>query len=219
MNTSSIKTIRLLIVDDHEVVRIGLKTLLARYPQISVVGETATVAQTLQELPKLKPDLILLDLRLPDGSGFKVCEQMDQLSPDTRVLVLTSVADDQTVIGALDAGVDGYLLKEIDGEGLVKAIETVAAGNSILDPVVTKRVLSRVRAGGEPPKEDKFSLLSPQERRVIALVAEGKTNKEIGVAMGLSEKTVKNYLSNLLDKLQFSRRSQAAAFYVQHAHV
>ncbi|MBI4663663.1 MAG: response regulator transcription factor [Verrucomicrobia bacterium] len=208
------KRIRVLIVDDHEVVRIGLRTLLGRFPHIEVVGEAATAAAALAEMERATADVLLLDVRLPDGSGFDVCRQVQTMPGEPRVLILTSFADDEIVFEAIAAGADGYLLKEIDGEGLVKAIEKVAAGQSILDPAVTGRVLGRMKNLADPPS--KMDLLSTQERRVLALVAEGKTNKEIAADLGLSDKTIKNYLSNVLDKLHLSRRSQAAAFFVQH---
>jgi two-component system response regulator DevR len=211
------KRVRLLIVDDHEVVRVGLTTLLGRFQSIEVVGEAGTVAAALAETQRLSPDVVLLDIRLPDGDGFEACRQIQKTATETRVLILTSFADDDVVFQAIAAGADGYLLKEIDGEGLVKAIEKVAAGQSILDPAITRRVMGRVKNLTEPVIKDKLDSLSAQERKVVALVAEGKTNKEIATDMGLSDKTVKNYLSNILDKLQFTRRSQAAAFFVQHS--
>ncbi len=211
------KPVRLLIVDDHEVVRVGLRTLLGRFQSIEVVGEASTAAAAIAETKRLSPDVVLLDIRLPDGNGFDACRQIQEMATDTRVLILTSFADDDVVFQSIAAGADGYLLKEIDGEGLVKAIEKVAAGQSILDPAITRRVMSRVKNGVEPIGKTKLDPLSPQERKVLALVAEGKTNKEIGIDLGLSDKTIKNYLSNILDKLQLSRRSQAAAFFVQHS--
>jgi DNA-binding NarL/FixJ family response regulator len=158
-----------------------------------------------------------MDVRLPDGNGFEACRQIRRSQIETRVLFLTSFADEEIVLESIDAGGDGYLLKEIDEENLIRAVRSVAAGQSILDPAVTRRVLERVKNADTSPAKDKLDTLSAQERRVLALVAEGKTNKEIGLALGLSDKTVKNYLSNMLDKLQLTRRSQAAAFYVQHS--
>jgi DNA-binding NarL/FixJ family response regulator len=217
MTVPPAKRIRLLLVDDHEVVRVGLRTLLSRADSIELVGEAGTAADALRETDRLEPDILLLDVRLSDGSGFEVCRQLQKTHPDTRVLILTSYADDDIVDEAIRAGADGYLLKEINAEELVRAIENVAAGKSILDPAVTSRVFSRIKAGTEPSAKAKLEMLSAQERRVIALVAEGKTNKEIAAQLGLSDKTIKNYLSNLLEKLQFTRRSQAAAFYAQQS--
>jgi len=217
MNTNETRPIRLLIVDDHQVVRLGLRTLLGRYSDIEVVGEAGTVAAAMEDTARLQPTVVLMDVRLPDGNGFEACRRIRKAQPDTRVLFLTSFADEEIVLESIDAGGDGYLLKEIDDESLVRAIRSVALGQSILDPAVTRRVLERVKNPEAPAGKDKLEMLSPQERRVLALVAEGKTNKEIGSALGLSDKTVKNYLSNILEKLQFTRRSQAAAFFVQHS--
>ena len=211
--------IRTLIVDDHVVTRVGLRTLLSGFPHIEVVGEADSVASAVTEAMRLKPTVILLDIRLPDGNGFDACRQLQKLGLQSGILILTSYADDETIFESIAAGADGYLLKEIDADGLVRALENVAAGKSILDPAITRRVLSRVRMpAGETETENKLSVLSAQERRVLALVAQGKTNKEIAAEMGLSDKTVKNYLSNTLDKLKVSRRSQAAAVFVQHTH-
>jgi DNA-binding NarL/FixJ family response regulator len=215
--TTDGENVRVVIVDDHRVVRSGLRALLSQHSWIHVVGEAGTVAEAVQVTVRLRPNVVLMDVRLPDGRGYEACQQIRQHVPDTRVLFLTSFADEDLVIESLDAGADGYLLKEIDEPALVSAIRDVADGRSILDPAVTRRVLERSRQTGAVTGRDKWELLSPQEKRVLALVAEGKTNKEIGVALGLSDKTVKNYFSNLLEKLQLSRRSQAAAFFVQHA--
>jgi two-component system, NarL family, response regulator DevR len=217
MNLIESKPIRLLIVEDHQVTRIGLRTLLASCPQFEILGEAGSVAEALEAVARFKPDLLLLDLRLSDGSGIEVCRRLQNMDLDTKVLVLTSYADDDLVFDAIAAGADGYLLKEIHGDYLVQAIQDVAAGKSILDPTVTRRVMSRVRTGTSPTAQNKLDLLSAQERRVVALVAEGKTNKEIGRSMGLSDKTVKNYLSNALDKLKLTRRSQAAALFVSQS--
>jgi DNA-binding NarL/FixJ family response regulator len=217
MDLPEAKPVRLLIVDDHKVVRLGLNTLLSRHRGIEVVGESGTVAAAVEETARLLPNVVLMDVRLPDGNGFEACRQIRKSHPETRVLFLTSFADEEIVLESIDAGGDGYLLKEIDEENLVRAIINVASGQSILDPAVTRRVLERVKNPDAIAGKDKFETLSPQERRVLALVAEGKTNKEIGSALGLSDKTVKNYLSNILEKLQLTRRSQAAAFFVQHS--
>jgi two-component system response regulator DevR len=212
MNPSVKKRLRLMLVDDSEVVRMGLRALLTAEAEIEVVGEAVSVATALERASKLKPDVLLLDLRLPDGNGFDACRQILARSPEIRVLVLTSVVDDTLVDEAIRAGAHGYLLKEINGRGLVQAIFDVAAGKSILDPAVTARVMHLVKSGGA---RDTLADLSPQEKRVLALIAEGKTNKEVGGELGLSEKTVKNYLSNIFEKLHVSRRAQAAAIYAQ----
>jgi two-component system response regulator DevR len=214
MNLPEGKPIRLLVVDDHQVTRLGLRALLETVPQFTIVGEAGSVAEAIEAVNRLKPDLLLLDVRLPDGSGLDVCRYLQQSDLETKVVVLTSFADDELVLDAIEAGADGYLLKEIYGDKLVHAIQDVAAGKSILDPAVTRHVLSRLRRDAPPSSQSKLNLLSAQEKRVVALVAEGKTNKEIGIEMGLSDKTVKNYLSNAMDKLNLSRRSQAAALFI-----
>ena len=211
------RRIRILIVDDHRVVRSGLIALFAHHPDLNVIGEAGTVREAIDRTRELRPDVVLMDVRLPDGRGYEACREIRQTVPETRVLFLTSFADEEVVIESLDAGADGYLLKEIDEAALIRGIRDVADGRSILDPAVTRQVLSHAKHSGPSTGREKLELLSPQERRVLALVAEGKTNKEIGLALGLSDKTVKNYFSNLLEKLQLSRRSQAAAFYVQHS--
>jgi two-component system, NarL family, response regulator DevR len=209
--------IRLLMVDDHKVVRLGLRTLLQHYPDIQVAGEAGNVAEAVARALDLKPDLVLMDVRLPDGNGFEACRQIRRSLPEVRVLFLTSFADEEIVIESIDAGADGYLLKEIDEATLVRAIRDVARGQSILDPAITRRVLERARTPSIATARDRWDSLSPQERRVVALVAQGKTNKEIAMDLSLSDKTVKNYLSNVLEKLGMTRRSQAAAFFVQHS--
>ncbi len=212
------KPIRILLVDDHLVTRLGLRTLLSSFSHIEVVGEASSMASAVTEAARLLPDLLLLDVRLPDGTGFDACRQIQKLGLESRVLILTSYADDDLVFESIAAGADGYLLKEIDSDGLLRAIETVAAGHSILDPAITRRVISRVRLPeNKSEPKSKIELLSAQERRVLALVAQGKTNKEVAAEMGLSDKTVKNYLSNTLEKLKVNRRSQAVALFVQHS--
>jgi two-component system response regulator DevR len=213
MNPPPKKRIRVLLVDDSEVVRTGLRTLLSTDRLLEIVGEAGTVAAAVEAASRLKPEVVLLDLRLPDGSGFDACRQILQRLPETRVLVLTSVADDTLVDESIRSGAHGYLLKEINSRGLIQAIVDVAEGKSILDPAVTARVMQLVKSGTSG--RDPLAELSPQERRVLALIAEGKTNKEVGVELGLSEKTVKNYLSNIFEKLHVSRRAQAAAIYAQ----
>lgn len=218
MTSTASKTITLLLVDDSELVRTGLKTLLATRTDgyhLNVVGEAFSVATAIAETARLTPDVVLLDIRLPDGTGFEACRQILAQMPDTRVLILTSVIDDNLVYEAMSSGAHGYLLKEINAQALWQAIIDVAAGKFILDPAVTTRVLNLVRHGAPQNEQDKLAQLSAQERRVLALVADGKTNKEIAEQMGLSDKTVKNYLSNIFEKLQISRRSQAAVLYAE----
>lgn len=206
--------IRLVVVDDHEMVRIGLRTLLGKTKQIQVVGEASTAADAVTETVRLKPDVVLMDLRLPDSSGVEACREIRAACAATKVLFLTSYSEDDAVLASVMAGASGYLLKEIGGEALIQAIENVAAGQSILDPAVTQPVLEQLQTHTASPDTGKVDALSPQEQRVLVLVAEGKTNKEIAVALELSDKTVKNYLSNIFQKLQVSRRGQAAAIFI-----
>jgi two-component system response regulator DevR len=206
--------LRLILVDDSEVVRMGLKSLLGAEPTLELVGEAGSVAGAVEAALKTKPELVLLDIRLPDGTGFDACRRILEKLPETRVLILTSVAEETMVDDAIRAGANGYLLKEVNGKALIQAIHDVAAGKSILDPAITARVLSIIRSTA-PGTRNAVESLAPQERRVLALIAEGKTNKEVAAEMGLAEKTVKNYLSTVFEKLHVSRRSQAAALYVQ----
>jgi two-component system response regulator DevR len=209
--------IRVVLVDDSALVRQGIKAVLtaqAPNPPISVIGEAANVTDAIATVGRLKPDVVLLDIRLPDGSGFDACKEILKRQPEIRILVLTSFTNDSFIYDAITSGAQGYLMKEIDPQGLVQAIHDIAAGKSILSPDVMAGVMRVVRGGG--PNEDRsLASLSAQERRVLALVAEGKTNKEIGLDLGLSDNTVKNYLVSVFDKLQVKRRSQAAALYVQ----
>ena len=217
MSTSGNKRIRVVIIDDSEVVRMGLRALLDSQPTIELVGEAGDVRSAADACARGHAEVVLLDIRLPDGTGFEACRDILQRCPETRVLILTSVADDSLLDEAIRAGAHGYLLKEINGRGLVQAIIDVAAGKSILDPAVTARVMQLVKSGGRTGATERAALdaLSPQEQRVLALIAEGRTNKEVGNDLGLSEKTVKNYLSNIFEKLHVSRRAQAAAIYAQ----
>lgn len=205
------KGIRVLIVDDHEVVREGLRALLKRRPQLAVVGEADSVASAIEEARRTEPDVVVMDVRLPDGSGVEACREIRAQRPETKVLMLTSYADDEAVFASIMAGAVGYLLKQTRGQTLADAIEQVMRGESLLDPAVTQRVLEQVRSSGKS-KDDELSLLSEQEQKILDLIALGKTNKEIAKDVFLSDKTVKNYVSSILSKLNLRRRSEAAAF-------
>jgi two-component system, NarL family, response regulator DevR len=215
MASTKTAPIRLLLVDDHEVVRVGLRTVLHHNQGIVIVGEAGNKAQSAIEAGRLHPDVILMDVRLPDGSGVEACREILADHPATRVIFLTSYTDDDSVLAAVLAGASGYVLKEIDSAALIRAIRAVSAGRSILDPKVTQRALDWIKAVPTIDGPIRTSSLSPQEERVLALVAEGLTNKEIATSLNLSDKTVKNYLANMFQKLHISRRAQAAAFFVK----
>jgi len=200
--------IRVFLLDDHEVVRRGLADLLQSPGDIEVVGESGLALEAVRRIPALKPDVAILDARLPDGSGIDVCRDVRAVDSSIKGLILTSYEDDEALFAAIMAGASGYVLKQIRGTDLVDAVRRVAAGQSMLDPAVTQRVLERIRNGVEQPKELKS--LSAQERRVLEYIAQGLTNREIAAEMFLAEKTVKNYVSGLLAKLGLERRTQAA---------
>lgn len=202
---------RVLLCDDHEVVREGLRTLLSRHQDIAVVGEVGTMAEAIEAAAKARPDVVIMDVRLPDGSGVEACRAIREARPETQVIMLTSYADDEALFASIVAGASGYLLKQTRGQAVVDAIQAVAQGRSLLDPDVTGKVLERVRRGREQ-EDPAIASLTDQERKVLEQLAEGKTNREIGTALFLSEKTVKNYVSRILDKLGLSRRAQAAAY-------
>jgi two-component system response regulator DevR len=209
--------IRVFLLDDHEVVRRGLKDLLEADGDIVVVGESGLAQEAARRIPALRPDVAVLDGRLPDGSGIDVCREVRSAHPEIAALILTSYDDDEALFSAIMAGAAGYVLKQIRGNDLVDAVRRVAAGQSLLDPAVTARVLDRLRAG---PEEDKaLAPLTDQERRILELIGEGMTNRQIGEAMFLAEKTVKNYVSSLLSKLGFERRTQAAVFAAKHLDI
>ncbi len=215
--TAPLQAIRLLLVDDSALVRQGIRAILERHPaasHITVVAEAGTVGEAVDLARRMSPDVVLLDIRLPDGYGFVACREILRNNPDTHVLVLTSFTDDSFIYEAITAGAQGYLMKEIDPAGLVDAINRVAAGQSVISPDLTARMLAIVRASSQQT-DSVFTLLSPQEKRVLELVVQGRTNKEIGEKLGLSENTVKNYLGNVFEKLHVRRRSQAAALYMQ----
>jgi len=200
--------IRVYLLDDHEVVRTGLRDLLEREGDIEIVGESGSAVDAEHRIPALRPHVAVLDARLPDGSGIDVCREIRSVDPTIQALILTSYEDDEALFAAIMAGAAGYVLKQIKGTDLVDAVRRVAAGQSLLDPAVTARVLDRIRHGPDQP--DELKNLTDQERRILALVAEGLTNREIAERMFLSEKTIKNYVSSLLAKLGMERRTQAA---------
>jgi two-component system, NarL family, response regulator DevR len=207
---------RLLVVDDHEVVRQGLVALLDRRPNFQVVAEAGTVEEALAQARLHQPDIVIMDVRLPDGSGVEACREIRADLPDTRVVMLTSFPDDEAVLSAIVAGAAGYLLKQIRARDLVAGLEAVGRGESLLDPAVTERVLARVRQIASGEIHDELAGLTPQERKILLLVAEGMTNKAIAAEIFLSDKTVKNYVSSILAKLNLERRAQAAAFVARH---
>jgi DNA-binding NarL/FixJ family response regulator len=215
MRQREVSPVRLLLVDDHEVLRIGLRTLFSEAGGFRVVGEAGTMAAAVAEAARSNPHVVLMDVRLPDGSGIEACRTIRAQHPETRVIFLTSFADDEAVLASVLAGADGFLLKEVGSDELLRAVRTVAGGQSVLDPTVTQRVLARLKTLSSPAAEAKTDDLSPQEQRVLALVAEGKTNKEIAASLHLSDKTIGHYLENVFQKLQVTRRSQAAAMYAR----
>ncbi|HZM56559.1 MAG TPA: response regulator transcription factor [Acidimicrobiales bacterium] len=203
-------SVRVFLLDDHEIVRTGLRSLLEATDDLVVVGEAATVAEALVRIPAARPDVAVLDVRLPDGSGVDVCREVRSQSPEIACVMLTSYADDEALFAAIMAGASGYVLKQVGGTSLVDDVRRVAAGESLLDPALTKRVLERLREG--PEEDPLLGTLTPQERRILDLIAEGQTNRQIADTMYLAEKTVKNYVSNLLTKLGMERRTQAATY-------
>ncbi|MGZ3586116.1 MAG: response regulator [Candidatus Limnocylindrales bacterium] len=212
----SVRPLRLLVVDDHEVVRQGLVSLLDRRAGLQVVAEASTVAEAIEQAHRQRPDLIVMDVRLPDGSGIEACRDIRAEMPETRVVMLTSYPDEEAVMSAIIAGASGYLLKQIRARDLVNALEAVGRGESLLDPAVTSQVLERIRRIAANDQPDELAELTQQERKILMLVAEGKTNKEIAAEVFLSDKTVKNYVSSILSKLNLERRAQAAAFVAKH---
>ncbi|GJF28992.1 DNA-binding response regulator [Kitasatospora sp. NE20-6] len=203
--------IRVFLLDDHEVVRRGVHDLLSTEDDIEVVGEAGTAAEALARIPAVTPDVAVLDVRLPDGNGVEVCREVRSRSPEVRCLMLTSFSDDEALFDSIMAGASGYVLKAIRGTDLITAVRDVAAGRSLLDPVATSRVLERLREGGGK-EDERLARLTKQERRILDLIGEGMTNRQIGNELHLAEKTVKNYVSSLLAKMGMERRTQAAAY-------
>jgi two-component system, NarL family, response regulator DevR len=212
MTDGTPRPLTILVVDDHEVVRQGLSSMLDRRPGFQVVAEAGSAAESIEMARRFQPDLVVMDVRLPDGSGIEACREIRAEIPGTRVVMLTSYPDEEAVIAAIVAGASGYLLKQVRARDLVAALEAVGRGESLLDPAVTGKVLERMRRIASSDEPDKLAALTSQERKILALVAEGKTNKEIAGEVYLSDKTVKNYVSNILTKLNLRRRSEAAAF-------
>ena len=206
-----------MLVDDHEIVRSGIKSLLAATDDLRVVAEAETVQEAVAEALRARPDVVVMDIRLADGSGIEATREIRDRLPQTQVLMLTSFADDEALYASIMAGAAGYVLKQIRGGELVRGIRAVAAGHSLLDPLVTGAVLERLRRGKHLLKDPKLAALSAQEEKVLALVAQGKTNSQIGQELFLAEKTVKNYVSSILGKLEVGRRSEAAAYLARHS--
>jgi DNA-binding NarL/FixJ family response regulator len=204
------------VVDDHEVVRQGLVALLDRREGFEVVAQAGTVAESIEAARRHQPDIVVMDVRLPDGSGIEACREIRAERPETRVVMLTSYPDEEAVLSAIVAGASGYLLKQIRARDLVSALESVGRGESLLDPAVTEKVLERIRMMATGAFTDELAQLTAQEQKILMLVAEGKTNKEIAVEVFLSDKTVKNYVSSILSKLNLERRAQAAAYVAKH---
>ncbi len=207
---------RILLVDDHEVVRLGLKALLERHPNFEVVAEAGTAREAVERVGEFSPDVVVMDIRLPGGSGIEACAEISARFPDSKVIMLTSYAEDEMLFSAIRAGAAGYVLKQIGGEDLVHAIEAVSRGEALLDPAVTQRVFQEVRKAAKDEEASAFSALTQQEKHVLLLVSEGKTNREIAKALFLGEGTVRNYVSSILSKLGVSNRAEAAAFAVEH---
>jgi two-component system, NarL family, response regulator DevR len=208
--------LRVLLVDDHEVVRSGVKALLQATDDIVVTAEASSVREAIDEADRARPDVVVMDVRLIDGSGIEATREIRAKHPKTQVVMLTSFADDEALFASIMAGAAGYVLKQVKGGELVRAIRTVGRGESLLDPAVTSAVLDRLRKGKHLLKDEKLARLSPQEERILSLVADGKTNKEIGDELRLAEKTVKNYVSSILSKLEVARRAEAAAYLARH---
>ncbi len=208
--------LRILLVDDHEVVRIGLKTVLSRYNQFEIVGEAGNAHEALEKTVYCKPDIVVMDVRLPGQNGIETTREIIESHPDTKVIILTSYADDDLLFDAIAAGAAGYVLKQIGSEDLVRALETVGRGDSMLDPAVTQQVFQRVRENARRAEDETFASLTDQELNILSLITEGLTNKEIANQVFLSEKTVRNYVSSILNKLNLASRAEAAAYAVRH---
>jgi len=208
--------LRVMLVDDHEIVRDGIKAMLDAEDDVVVTAQAGTVREAIDEAHRTRPDVVVMDVRLADGSGIEATREIRADHPDTRVLMLTSFADDEALFASIMAGASGYVLKQVKSGDLLRAIRAVGAGDSLLDPSVTSAVLDRLRKGKHLMKDEKLARLSPQEERILTLVADGRTNREIGDELNLAEKTVKNYVSSILSKLEVARRAEAAAYLARH---
>ena len=207
---------RILLVDDHEVVRVGLKALLDKHPHFEVVAEAGTAKEAVEKTKAHKPDVVVMDIRLKGGSGIEACQSITEKHPDTKVIMLTSYAEDEMLFSAIRAGAAGYVLKQIGGDDLVRAIEAVGRGEALLDPAVTQRVFQEVRKAAREEEASAFSDLTEQEMHVLQLVSEGRTNRQIAEMLYLGEGTVRNYVSSILSKLNVRNRAEAAAYAVEH---
>jgi len=214
---STDRKLRVMLVDDHEVVRDGVKALLDAADDLTVVSEASSVSEAIRYAAAIRPDVVVMDVRLADGSGIEATREIRAQRPDTQVLMLTSFADDDALFASIMAGAAGYVLKQIRGGELVNAIRMVGRGQSLLDPAITSTVLDRLRRGKHLLRDEKLARLSGQEERILTLVAEGWTNKQIGEELHLAEKTVKNYVSSILSKLDVARRAEAAAYLARHS--
>lgn len=208
--------LKIILVDDHELVRVGLRSLLVRHPEFTVIGEASNASEAIEQARKLKPDIVVMDIRMPGKSGIEACREIVALEPQTKVIMLTSYAEDEMLFEAIAAGAAGYVLKQIGSNDLVNALERIGRGESLLDPSLTQRVFAKVREATRRAIDESFAKLSEQEIKILALIADGKTNREIAEQVFLSEKTVRNYVSSILSKLNFATRAQAAGYAVQH---
>jgi len=209
-------TLGIIIVDDHEVVRLGLRALLERHHDFTIMDEAATAKEAVRKTLLLRPDIVIMDIRLPGGSGIDACRKIVEQAPETKVIMLTSYAEDEMLFDAISAGACGYVLKQIGSDDLIRAMKAVGRGEALLDPALTRRVFARVREAARKDQEQAFAGLTDQEMRVLSQVAEGKTNREIAKVLFLGEGTVRNYVSSILRKLELTNRAEAAAYAVEH---
>jgi DNA-binding NarL/FixJ family response regulator len=209
-------SLTILLVDDHEVVRVGVRALIERQPGLEVVGEAATVREAVEQARLLRPDVVLLDIRLPGGSGLEACHQIKAHRPETKIIILTSFPDDEVLFDAIACGAEGYVLKQIGSDELIRALERVGRGETLLDPALTNRVFAKMREVRRHERAHAFAELNAQEMQILSRIAEGGTNRQIGKALHLSEKTVRNYVSEILGKLNLNSRAQAAAYAARH---